>query len=350
MKKGQAILIYLAILWLLYLFIRELPHASWLERSLDLLGLALVGYLLLGLIRSTAQDPPQPVSYQAIVHSMGDLVYTLDREQRHVGVYGRWLENGPFRADQLLGKTAAEIWGPEAGQLHRQANEKALQGETVVYDWSFASEGAVRYYQTSVSPLRNHDKGEIIGIVGIGRDITKWKEQASQAEYLAYHDALTGLPNRRLLERSFHQHMAQAEDQPFAVLFVDLDQFKQINDTYGHDFGDKLLQIAAQRLSHCIREQDIVCRIGGDEFVILLAPIDREAARLVAERILSVFAHPFQLGQQEFSLSPSIGISLYPCHGESLDTLIKHADSAMYQVKKNGKNDMQFFADDRAAL
>jgi diguanylate cyclase (GGDEF)-like protein len=170
---------------------------------------------------------------------------------------------------------------------------------------------------------------------------------AERVEYMAYHDALTGLPNRSMFSRLLSQRIAESsgDDSPFAVAFLDLDRFKQINDTLGHEAGDQLLKEVAIRLKACVREFDTVARLGGDEFVVLLSHTgDGSYATTVAQRILALTAKPFSLIGQEFRVTASIGISTYPKDGRDEQTLTKNADIAMYQAKAEGKNNFQFYS------
>lgn len=167
-----------------------------------------------------------------------------------------------------------------------------------------------------------------------------------QLTELAYYDSLTGLPNRRLFEDRLGQILAHARrhEQMAAVLFLDLDGFKRINDTLGHHVGDRVLHLVGQRLKGCIRESDTVARLGGDEFTIILADIalDQDALE-VAQKILKTFVNPFVVNEHEVMLSPSIGISVYPADGADVESLVKRADLAMYQAKEKGKNNCQLY-------
>lgn len=181
------------------------------------------------------------------------------------------------------------------------------------------------------------------------RDITERKQHEEQIKQQAFYDALTGLPNRRLLHKQISSALRQAKrsGKPMAVMFLDLDRFKYINDTLGHTVGDQLLRDVSKRLKLCVRDSDTVARLGGDEFTILLPRItDLEDATSVAERIIETLASPFFLQGFEFFLTVSIGISLFPDDGENLETLIKHADTAMYHAKENGRNNYQLYTDE----
>jgi diguanylate cyclase (GGDEF)-like protein len=171
---------------------------------------------------------------------------------------------------------------------------------------------------------------------------------ARRVEYLAYHDGLTALPNRGLFNKLLSQAISQARryHRKLAVAFIDLDRFKQINDTLGHEAGDELLKEVANRLKACVRDSDTVARLGGDEFVVLLTELsDEQYAAAVAQKIITSVAKPFTLLGQEFRVTASIGISSYPKDGPDEQTLTKNADIAMYQAKEDGKNNFQFYSE-----
>jgi diguanylate cyclase (GGDEF)-like protein len=173
-------------------------------------------------------------------------------------------------------------------------------------------------------------------------------KHAQRVEYLAYHDGLTGLPNRSMFSKALSQSISEAHryKRRIAVAFLDLDRFKQINDTLGHEAGDQLLREVAARLKGCVRNSDTVARLGGDEFVVLLPELDDERhAAVVAQKILAAAAKPFSLMGQEFRVTASIGISTYPQDGLDEQTLTKNADIAMYQAKAEGKNNFQFYSE-----
>jgi diguanylate cyclase (GGDEF)-like protein/PAS domain S-box-containing protein len=190
------------------------------------------------------------------------------------------------------------------------------------------------------------DIGKITNFVGISVDITMRKEAEERLSFLANHDALTGLPNRILFSDRLQHAMARAHRDilQMAILFLDLDQFKIINDTLGHTMGDSLLQSVGDRLLRHIRESDTLARWGGDEFILLLEKIrSAEEAVQVAQRILRVFAVPFTLDGHEISVTASIGISMFPQDGREVQNLLKNADAAMYCAKELGRNNYQFY-------
>ena len=179
----------------------------------------------------------------------------------------------------------------------------------------------------------------------VGRDITERKIAEKTIQKMAYHDSLTGLPNRNRFRDYLNEVLnRQQENKILAVLFLDLDRFKIINDTKGHTIGDMILQKVAARLEMAVQNEGFVSRQGGDEFIILLEDMDKEKATVVAQRILNEFSMPLEVNRQEFFVTPSIGISLYPSDGQDEETLLKNADTAMYQAKERGKNNFRFYS------
>ena len=180
-------------------------------------------------------------------------------------------------------------------------------------------------------------------------EIEQRRALEQQLEHRAHYDDLTGLPNRPLFFDRLHQTIIRArrEGARFALLFIDLDGFKEINDSLGHDAGDDLLVRVSKRLSGCVRESDTVARVGGDEFTVIVGEISfRRHALIVADKVLDVVAKPFNLGSQECLIGASIGIAIYPDDGEDAETILNCADSAMYAIKRQGKNDRTFYSPD----
>jgi diguanylate cyclase (GGDEF)-like protein/PAS domain S-box-containing protein len=193
------------------------------------------------------------------------------------------------------------------------------------------------------------DQGRIINYVGVQADISLRKDVEDRLAYLAHHDPLTGMPNRSLLlERMKHAlHRAHRNGGKVGLMFIDLDRFKNINDTLGHDVGDMLLKAVAGRLTCSVREGDTIARLGGDEFVILQEDCAGEAAvATLAQKIVELLGQPFMVGEQEIYTSTSVGICLYPADGQDIQTLLKNADVAMYQAKEFGRNNYQFYKAD----
>ena len=197
----------------------------------------------------------------------------------------------------------------------------------------------------AVSPIHNR-QGRATGAVMVFRDVSMARAMSLEMSHSAEHDFLTGLPNRMLLNDRIHQaiSLVPRHQKQVVVLFLDLDGFKHINDSLGHPIGDKLLQSVSRRLVHCVRNSDTVSRQGGDEFVVLLSEADQwEDAALIARRMLRAVAEPHSVDQHELHVTTSIGVSIYPDDGLDAETLIKNADTAMYQAKENGRQGYQFF-------
>ena len=199
----------------------------------------------------------------------------------------------------------------------------------------------------SLSPIKDKT-GAIVGTATIARDITGRRRAEDRLYHLAFHDTLTGLPNRFLFRERVSQALTQARrhDQQVALLFIDLDRFKEINDSLGHQIGDRLLQATASRLRRCLREGDAVARLGGDEFVVSLSALtDSGDATLIARKILETLREPFFIGNREMNVSGSIGIGVYPADGQDMESLMHAADTAMYHAKRNGRGNCQLARD-----
>ncbi|MCG6657612.1 diguanylate cyclase [Halomonas campisalis] len=206
--------------------------------------------------------------------------------------------------------------------------------------------------EDSATPIHDRD-GRVTGAVIVFHDASHSKAMLERMAYLAQHDALTGLPNRTLLAERLSRAigLARRHRHRVALLYLDLDAFKPINDSLGHALGDRLLQAVATRLQGCMRSIDTVCRQGGDEFVILLAEISkREDATRVAEKLLAVLGRPYRIQSHDLLITLSIGISLYPEDADDADTLMHSADAAMYHAKRNGRNGHQCFAAEMTTL
>ncbi len=234
--------------------------------------------------------------------------------------------------------------------IYRQCDNVYQTGEpsrNLPYEFT-RPDGSTTSTEFSIFPRRNHE-GKIVGFRGVGRDITERKRAEERIQYLATHDTLTGLPNRLM----FAQHLnhaiqaARRHKRQLAVLFFDLDRFKVINDTLGHEAGDQLLRAIAVRLRERLRAVDVIARLGGDEFVILVEEVgDEEQVITVAQHVLAAIIKPIMIMEQECRITASIGISIYPQHGEDEQSLMKNADIAMYFAKEKGKNNYQLYSTD----
>nr|WP_305908919.1 EAL domain-containing protein [Methylomarinum sp. Ch1-1]MDP4521783.1 EAL domain-containing protein [Methylomarinum sp. Ch1-1] len=226
---------------------------------------------------------------------------------------------------------------------------RCLNGEKVpIYQIElYDNEGHKRCLEVLANPLLD-DNEQCIGVEGIAHDITLLKQTCARLNWLSYYDDLTGLANRRLFTDRAEQMIAlcQRNQEPMALLFLDVDRFKFVNDSLGHAAGDEVLKETAARLKSVVRESDIAARMGGDEFTLILPGADAEAAKIVAKKLQKKFSKPYELNEQQFRLGSSIGIAIFPQHGNDIDTLLQQADDAMYFAKK-GKKGFAFCSSDQ---
>lgn len=242
---------------------------------------------------------------------------------------------------------AAEAHPDDRDRLQAALEAAVMRGEPFEIEYRVpAAEGEVRWLAARGTPMFD-PAGHVYRLVGVSQDITGRKAREEAVRFLAYHDSLTGLPNRRLLDDRLAQalHLAQRRERKLAVLLVDLDDFKQVNDAFGHRAGDAVLREAAQRLGACVRKADTVARQGGDEFVIVLSDVQAEAdCSLVAEKALRVLGQELSIDGRPVTLAASIGISLFPADAGDADALLRNADAAMYRAKQRGRNQYEFFS------
>jgi diguanylate cyclase (GGDEF)-like protein/PAS domain S-box-containing protein len=227
-------------------------------------------------------------------------------------------------------------------------HKRVMSGENGILEFEVVGlNGTRRWLETHATPMRNAD-GKITGLLGITRDITERKKSEDRISYLANFDSLTGLPNRIQMDDHLRYtlSLAKRNEGVFALMFLDLDHFKDINDTLGHSTGDLLLVQVAKRLSAVLREEDTISRMGGDEFILLLPASDANGAAQVAQKLLDSISQPFLLEGHELSVSASIGIALYPADGSDIEILSKNADAAMYRAKQEGRNMYCFFTEE----
>lgn len=245
-----------------------------------------------------------------------------------------------FRTEQLDMELLTDLWA-EVNSGHDWQGELQLRKKNREVIWMLVS----------ISPVTN-ERGQISHFVIVCEDVSLLKEARSRMEELAYVDSLTGLANRLLFRDRLEQVLKSLprSNSMAALLYLDLDEFKRINDSMGHDVGDALLMKVAENLRQCVRHQDTVARMGGDEFVILLTDIDgMSGASSVARKIMDTMAQPLQLLKKEILITPSIGITLAPTDSLNADILLKNADMAMYKAKSSGRNNYQFFTEEMNA-
>jgi diguanylate cyclase (GGDEF)-like protein/PAS domain S-box-containing protein len=301
--------------------------------------------------------------YRYLVNNSPDLIYTLDREGLFTYINDAAEKILGYGKNELLGKHYSTVIHDDdindavyafnerrTGDRSTRDVELRLKCKNGV-DKSRNFEN--RFVTIELNSMGMYDSetagspARFVGTYGIAKDITDRKEAEQTISYQAYHDLLTGLPNRALFKDRLGQAMSQAKrnSTTLAVMFLDMDRFKFVNDTLGHVAGDELLQLLSTRLKSCLREGDTLARVGGDEFILLLPQItSRQDAVTIAQKILAALNSCFMIDEHELFASVSIGIALYPSDGETSDTLIKHADIAMYHAKNMGRNNYQLYA------
>lgn len=252
-----------------------------------------------------------------------------------------------FSAKEIIGQPIFTLLPPERYDERAEILQSILKGEELCHfeTTRLKKDGNEIYVSLSTSPILAAN-GKIIGNSVIARDVTERRNMEAIIRHQAHHDTLTDLPNRQLFMDFLERELAQARrhDTRLALLFLDLNGFKQINDTMGHDCGDRLLKEVAHRLRACIRESDIVARLGGDEFTVLMPDLSHsDDVGIVVKKILSVFERPFKLDAVTVDASTSIGVCMFPDDGKDSEDLIKKADIAMYDAKGTGKNAYQFY-------
>jgi len=286
--------------------------------------------------------------YQSILHALPDAVVVTD-------LHGIIRHASPAAVNMMRCTQEAQLQGRDIADFRDPAETpRALANIAAMFEGVY--NGAEEYRVTRVdgSVLDTEINAEIVrnaqgqpdGLIFVVRDISERKKVEAHIRHMAQHDTLTGLANRALFSDRLQRAIASArrDQTQLALMFIDLDHFKPVNDDYGHATGDLLLQQVAWRLSACVRASDTVARIGGDEMVVLLRDVDSTAHTLdVAEKIRASLAQPFDIGGHRLNISGSLGVALYPEHGQDADTLVKHADAAMYQAKDMGRDRVQLY-------
>jgi diguanylate cyclase (GGDEF)-like protein/PAS domain S-box-containing protein len=284
-----------------------------------------------------------------VFENSGEAIMIMDADSLAVSVNRAFLEMSGYQPSEVLGKAPAML----KSDLHDEDFYHRLwqsltdtdywQGEI----WNRRKNGEVYPEWLGISTLHSPD-GKVTHYVAISSDISERKAAEARIEFLAHHDPLTDLPNRLLLKDRLERAIVHGDrtGTKVALLFIDLDRFKTVNDSLGHPVGDRLLREAAQRLRTCIRDMDTVSRQGGDEFLVVLTePEDADAVTSVAEDILSALAMPFSLDGHEVAISCSVGIAVFPEDGSDFDGLLKKADIAMYHAKEAGRNAFRYYTE-----
>jgi diguanylate cyclase (GGDEF)-like protein/PAS domain S-box-containing protein len=300
-----------------------------------------------GIAIEKAQSEQRLRQSAAVFKSTVEGVIITDHEERIVDVNRAFETITGYQREEIIGQTPRILKSERHDMSFYRDMWKSLAdtGQWRGEVWNRRKNGEVYPEWLNISSITD-GSGALTNYVAVFSDITSIKRSEEELDHLAHHDALTDLPNRLLFNSRLKQAIkhARREGSVLAVLFVDLDRFKNINDSMGHSAGDSLLQQLAVRLKGVLRLDDSVARISGDEFVILLEQIgDSENTAIAVEKIMKVFKDPFQLDGHQISITASIGISLYPVNGEDASTLLRHADAAMYRAKNEGRNSYQFY-------
>jgi diguanylate cyclase (GGDEF)-like protein/PAS domain S-box-containing protein len=280
----------------------------------------------------SASDPEMPLVY---VNRAFEQVTGYSREEA-IGRNCRFLQ-GTDRDQPELDKIRRAIADQHDGQAQLR---------------NYRKNGSLFWNMLYVTPVLDPRSGAVTHFVGVQYDITEIKRYQEELEHQANHDALTGLANRNLLKDRLQQSLALAHryERPFSLAFIDLDNFKLVNDSLGHDVGDRLLKIVAERLVTCVREGDTVARLGGDEFVLLVTEQERDdSVYRIVQRVMAAISQPFVIDQREFKVTCSVGIAAFPRDGEDADTLLRNADTAMYRAKDLGRNTFQLYSSEMNA-
>jgi diguanylate cyclase (GGDEF)-like protein/PAS domain S-box-containing protein len=268
-------------------------------------------------------------------------IIVTDADNKIVSVNRSFVEITGYSAEEVIGRNPNFLSSGHQGRdfYERMWAEIAETGSWQGEMWDRRKNGEVYPEALTIIRVKNVE-GAVVNHLAIFSDISERRLAQERIQQLAHYDVLTGLPNRVLFNDRLEQAMisAQRNYSKISLLFLDIDRFKQINDTLGHGVGDQLLQSVGQRLLECVREQDTVSRQGGDEFIVVLTDADAEGAELVADKIMHNITQPYMIEQHDLRITASIGIAVYPDHAQDCESLIKHADVAMYQAKESGRN------------
>jgi diguanylate cyclase (GGDEF)-like protein/PAS domain S-box-containing protein len=283
-----------------------------------------------------------------ILENVTVYIYTKDTQSRYLFANRLLRERFDAPLEEIVGYDDNKFFDADTAANIRKDDLRVLQdGEMLKIEETTLNilTGVTEVFLTVKLPLRRED-GSIYALCGISTDITERKDIEEHMQHMAQYDALTHLPNRALFNDRLQQAIAAAQRNKarLALMFIDLDKFKPVNDTYGHGVGDLLLKEVALRIQNCLRESDTAARIGGDEFVILLPAIEtKQDAGKVGDKILHALNQPFELAGHTLQISASIGVAVYPEHGNNEKLLVKNADLAMYHAKENGRNNVKIY-------
>ena len=325
----------------------------WLPLIPPILSLLGSGCAVVGYLAHLQEELKRSKEFlQSLIDTIPDPIFVKDRNHRCVVLNQAYCRFIGYPLEILTCRTDYDLFPQAEADIFWQQDELVLQTHQPRENEEYFTDAHGITHLIATKRSLHKDAAGNLFLVGAIRDITERKlredaleQKNAELSHQAYHDALTGLSNRKMFYECLHQSLERAfsNQELVALLFLDLDGFKLINDTLGHNVGDLLLQAVASRLKKCLRGSDTISRLGGDEFTVILPAIPgREEAAKVAEKICDAIMQPFILEEHTVSVTTSIGISLYPIDGQESDILVKNADAAMYRAKERGKNQYQF--------
>jgi diguanylate cyclase (GGDEF)-like protein/PAS domain S-box-containing protein len=283
--------------------------------------------------------------FQKTVQNLQNLVFIFKKSDDNSFVYtlfeGKLAQELGLTTNKVFGKTAREIFPRDVANVLEEYQQRAMSGEVVHYEIKMDN----RYFNNTLSPIM--EEGEVVEVVGSSIDITGRLKAEEENKYLAYYDTLTDLPNRIMFNKHLNVYLNEAKHtrRMMAVILLDIDRFKNINDSLGHSIGDQLLQGVAERLKRCLSKDELVARMSGDEFILLLPHVDNQNQVIKKiHKIIKSFKQPLMFDDHEFYITISLGISQFPADGEEIDSLVKNAETAMYRAKEQGRNNYQLYS------
>jgi diguanylate cyclase (GGDEF)-like protein/PAS domain S-box-containing protein len=313
----------------------SLPDPSFIESLMA----TFAGRIAAELERRRAEDVlrSNELRWRSIVDSAPVCIHEIDRTGRFLGINAEAVRQaGNMYPDEIIGRAYLDYVAPWDQKRVSDLLAQACEGRVCQFEYTSIVDGRARVFSASLVPLGDED-GQVTKLLGYSRDITAQKASEQQLVHRAEHDSLTDLPNRGLFMDRLRSGIARAKrnNQPLALLFVDLNDFKPINDEHGHQTGDRLLRVVAQRLMAAVREVDTVARVGGDEFAVILEAItDADDAAAVAVKIAESIGEPFSIDSHTLCIGASTGIAIYPGDGDGVSSLLQHADAQMYRAKR----------------
>ncbi len=301
--------------------------------------------LLLKYYKKSEELEASEQRYKSLFEFNPDPVFSIDLNGELDSVNTACVSLLSYEKEEMIGRHYSSFLSENDQERASNHFSKVMEGIPQTYEIPVRNNSG-DYSDLIVTNIPILVNNKLIGVFSIGKDITENKRTEEKIKFLAYHDSLTGLPNRALFEEFLKEAIADANrtNEMFAVMFMDLDRFKTINDSLGHETGDQLLISVSKRLRACVRENDIVARMGGDEFTLLVKGISSmEGVKVVGQKILDALMEPYHIHNHEFTNTPSIGIAVYPKDGTTSETLIRKADMAMYQVKASSRNNFKLY-------